>query len=66
MTDEDPGFAAIFAPYPSAYLSTAGAVVDSVYNCNTKCPILMHEGLKQVKKIDSWINIIADMCLRHS
>ncbi|KAI9564579.1 hypothetical protein GHT06_008319 [Daphnia sinensis] len=30
MTDEDPGFAAIFAPYPSAYLSTAGAVVDSI------------------------------------
>lgn len=30
MTDEDPGFAAIFAPYPSAYLSMTGAIVDSV------------------------------------
>lgn len=30
MTEEDPGFAAIFAPYPSAYLSTIGAIFDSV------------------------------------
>ncbi|KAK4020727.1 hypothetical protein OUZ56_002681 [Daphnia magna] len=30
MTDEDPGFAAIFAPYPSAYLSMTGAIVDSI------------------------------------
>jgi hypothetical protein len=30
MTEDDPKFAAIFAPYPSAYLSTAGAIVDSV------------------------------------
>ncbi|XP_046450429.1 aquaporin-10-like [Daphnia pulex] len=30
MTEDDPGFAAIFAPYPSAYLSTAGAIVDSI------------------------------------
>lgn len=30
MTDDDPGYAAIFAPYPAAYLSMIGAIIDSV------------------------------------
>ena len=30
MTEDDIGYAAIFAPYPSSYLSTMGAIFDSV------------------------------------
>lgn len=31
MTDDDPGLAAIFVPFPSAYLSTFGAIFDTVF-----------------------------------
>ena len=30
MSENDPGYAAIFAPYPAAHLSTTGAIVDTV------------------------------------
>lgn len=42
MTEDDPGFAAVFAPYPAAYLSTTGAIVDSVRVLNNFSFLQMH------------------------
>lgn len=62
MTEDDPGFAAIFAPYPSAYLSTAGAIFDSVI---LKLKKLLIKEYKNRCEIVGRISSIVNMRQRH-